>query len=89
MENTNEISITFDSRSCNEGFARVAVAAFCTQLNPTLGRWRSVKTALSEAITNAIIHGYENEVKKIRVDCRTVGRDLYATVSDEGEGSRM
>ena len=47
-----------------------------------------MKTALSEAITNAIIHGYENEVKKIRVDCRTVGRDLYVTVSDEGRGDR-
>ena len=72
MENTNEMSITFDSRSCYEGFARVAVAAFCTQLNPTLEEVADVKTALSEAITNAIIHGYENEVKKIRVDCRTV-----------------
>ena len=60
MENTNEMSITFDSRSCNEGFARVAVAAFCTQLNPTLEEVADVKTALSEAITNAIIHGYEN-----------------------------
>ena len=86
MENTNEMSITFDSRSCNEGFARVAVAAFCTQLNPTLEEVADVKTALSEAITNAIIHGYETEVKKIRVDCRTVGRDLYVTVSDEGRG---
>ena len=86
MENTNEMSITFDSRSCNEGFARVAVAAFCTQLNPTLEEVADVKTALSEAITNAIIHGYENEVKKIRVDCRTVGQDLYVTVSDEGRG---
>lgn len=86
MENTNEMSITFDSRSCNEGFARVAVAAFCTQLNPTLEEVADVKTALSEAITNAIIHGYENQVRKIRVDCKTVGRDLYVTVADQGRG---
>lgn len=86
MENTNEMSITFDSRSCNEGFARVAVAAFCTQLNPTLEEVADVKTALSEAITNAIIHGYDNEVHKIRVDCRTVDRDLYVTVIDHGRG---
>ncbi len=86
MENTNEMSITFDSRSCNEGFARVAVAAFCTQLNPTLEEVADVKTALSEAITNSIIHGYDNQVHKIRVDCKTVGRDLYVTVIDHGKG---
>ena len=86
MENTNEMSITFDSRSCNEGFARVAVAAFCTQLNPTLEEVADVKTALSEAITNAIIHGYDNQVHKIRVDCKTVDRDLYVTVIDHGRG---
>lgn len=80
------MSITFDSRSCNEGFARVAVAAFCTQLNPTLEEVADVKTALSEAITNSIIHGYDNQVRKIRVDCRTVGRDLYVTVIDHGKG---
>ena len=86
MENTNEMSITFDSRSCNEGFARVAVAAFCTQLNPTLEEVADVKTALSEAITNSIIHGYDNQVHKIRVDCKTVDRDLYVTVIDHGKG---
>ena len=60
MENTNEMMLEFDSRSCNEGFARVAVAAFCTQLNPTLEEVADIKTAVSEAITNAVIHGYEN-----------------------------
>lgn len=70
MQSANEMKIEFDSRSCNEGFARVAVAAFCTQLNPTLEEVADLKTAVSEAITNAIIHGYENEIHKIRIDCR-------------------
>ena len=65
MENTNEMTISFDSRTCNEGFIRVAVAAFCTQLNPTLEEVADIKTAVSEAVTNCIIHGYEGEVHKI------------------------
>ena len=86
MENTNEMMIEFDSRSCNEGFARVAVAAFCTQMNPTLEEVADLKTAISEAITNAIIHGYENEIHKIRIECKIVGHDLYVTVIDHGKG---
>ena len=86
MERTNEMSIEFDSRSCNEGFARVSVAAFCTQLNPTLEEAADVKTAVSEAITNAIIHGYENQVHKIRIECKAAGHELYLTVIDKGKG---
>ena len=71
MEQKNEMMITFDSRSSNESFARVAVAAFTTQLNPTLEEVADIKTAVSEAITNAIIHGYDNQVKKIRIRCRS------------------
>ena len=86
MENTNEMMLEFDSRSCNEGFARVAVAAFCTQLNPTLEEVADIKTAVSEAITNAVIHGYENQVRKIRIECRIVGQDLYVTVDRSRKG---
>lgn len=86
MEQKNEMTILFDSRSCNEGFVRVAVAAFCTQLNPTLEEVADIKTAVSEAITNSIIHGYENQVRKIQVDCHTEGRKLYVAVKDEGKG---
>ena len=86
MEQKNEMSITFDSRSCNEGFARVAVAAFCTQLNPTLEEVADIKTAVSEAITNSIIHGYDHKVRKIRIDCCTQNRDLHVWVVDEGKG---
>ena len=82
----NEMKLEFDSRSCNEGFARVAVAAFCTQMNPTLEEVADLKTAISEAITNAIIHGYDNEVHKIRIECKIAGHDLYVTVIDHGKG---
>ena len=58
--NRNEVEIVFDAISCNESFARVAVAAFITHLNPTLEELADIKTAVSEAVTNAIIHGYEN-----------------------------
>ena len=62
MRNTNEMELVFDSKSVNEGFARVAVAAFCTQLNPTLEEVADIKTAVSEAITNSIIHGYITKI---------------------------
>lgn len=86
MENTNEMTLIFDSRSCNESFARVSVAAFCTQLNPTLEEVTDVKTALSEAITNAMIHGYEGEIHKITVACRIQGQCLSVDVIDQGKG---
>ena len=86
MENTNEMKLEFDSRTCNEGFVRVAVAAFCTQLNPTLEEVVDIKTALSEAITNAIIHGYEGEIHKIQVLCRIKDQALSMDVIDQGKG---
>lgn len=70
MSSSNEMKLEFDSRSCNEGFARVAVASFMTQLNPTLEEVADVKTALSEAVTNCVVHGYEGEIQKIIVKCR-------------------
>lgn len=86
MTHENEVELIFDSRSVNEGFARVAVAAFITQLNPTLEEVNDVKTAVSEAVTNAIIHGYEKEVKKIRIRARLAGQTLYIEVEDYGKG---
>lgn len=86
MENTNEMQVTFDSRSSNEAFARVTVAAFMTSLNPTVEEVSDVKTAVSEAVTNAIIHGYENEIHKITIRCRTEGKTLYLEVEDYGRG---
>lgn len=86
MKNTNEMEIVFDSLSANEGFARVAVAAFLTQLNPTLEEVEDVKTAVSEAVTNAIIHGYEKEKGKIRIRCFLKEMIFYIEIADEGQG---
>ena len=62
MHSKNEVELSFDARSVNEGFARMAVAAFITELNPTMDELSDVKTAVSEAVTNAIIHGYDNPI---------------------------
>lgn len=86
MENTNEMQLIFDSRSANESFARVTVAAFMTALNPTVEEVSDVKTAVSEAVTNAIIHGYDNEVHDIYIRCRTEGKTLYLEIEDKGKG---
>lgn len=86
MENTNEMQVIFDSRSSNESFARVTVASFMTALNPTVEEVSDVKTAVSEAVTNAIIHGYESEIHNIYIRCRTKGQTLYLEIKDEGKG---
>ena len=86
MENTNEMTIIFDSYSSNEAFARVAVAAFMTSLNPTVEEVADVKTAVSEAVTNAIIHGYESRIEKITLRCKTCGDTLYIEIEDHGKG---
>ena len=85
-EITNEMKLEFDSRSANEAFARVTVASFMTQLNPTLEEVSDVKTAVSEAVTNAIIHGYENHVNKVRIYAGIEGRTLHLEISDRGVG---
>ena len=86
MGNSNEMTIIFDSRPENEGLARVAAAAFCTQLNPTLEEVADLKTAVSEAVTNCIIHGYQGEVHKIRMKCVRKERTIYLDIEDDGIG---
>lgn len=86
MEHTNEMTLIFDSRPVNEGLARVTAASFLTQLNPTLEEVADVKTAVSEAVTNCIIHGYEGEVHKIRMDLKLAGGDLFVDITDHGTG---
>ena len=86
MEKKNEMRLEFDSRSVNEGFARVAVAAFLAELNPTLDELADIKTAVSEAVTNAIIHGYENEAGKVSLGCRIDGEEIEIVISDTGKG---
>ena len=86
MENANEMTLIFDSRPENEGLARVTVAAFCTQLNPTMEEVADLKTAVSEAVTNCIIHGYKGEVHKIRMNCIRKERTIYVEIEDKGVG---
>ena len=86
MGNSNEMTIIFDSRQENEGLARVTAAAFCTQLNPTLEEVADLKTAVSEAVTNCIIHGYQGEVHKIRMKCVRKERTIYLDIEDDGIG---
>lgn len=82
----NKMRLEFDSRSANEAFARVTVASFMTQLNPTLEEVSDVKTAVSEAVTNAIIHGYEGKLHTITIEASIEGKTLRLAVCDKGVG---
>lgn len=83
----NEMKMEFDAISTNESFARVAVAAFISELDPTLEEISDVKTAVSEAVTNAIIHGYEGiEDGKVHIYCRLEQDVLHVEVKDFGRG---
>lgn len=82
----NEMTLAFDSISENEGFARVAVAAFVTQLNPTLEEVSDIRTAVSEAVTNAIIHGYPEGVHTVVVRALLNEETVELWVTDEGVG---
>ncbi|MBU3158664.1 anti-sigma F factor [Clostridium frigoris] len=82
----NKIKIEFLSKSQNESFARVAIAAFASQLDPTIDEITDVKTAVSEAVTNAIIHGYESEEEMITIEAIINGTELTVIVNDTGKG---
>lgn len=83
----NHACVSFDARSVNESFARMVVMAFVTDMNPTLDELEDVKTAVSEAVTNAIIHGYDGDVdKQVELSCRRKGQTLWVTVVDHGVG---
>ena len=86
MSNTNEMMVVFDSKSQNESFARVAVAVFVAQLDPNMEELSDIKTAVSEAVTNAIIHGYENCEGKVTLSCKIEDNFITIEVSDEGCG---
>ena len=87
MENTNEMKLIFDSSPVNEGLARVTVAAFCTQLNPTLEEVADLKTAVSEAVTNCIIHAYEGKIRKIRDDLQAGRKSTLGGCGGSGSGN--
>lgn len=82
----NEMQLKFLSRSENEVFARNVVAAFALPLNPTLSELSDVKTAVSEAVTNCIVHGYRNAEGWITLKCTIDGERLHIEVSDGGQG---
>lgn len=82
----NEIYLEMEGISENESFARVVVAAFVARLNPTLEQLADIKTAVSEAVTNAIIHGYEGKGGTIKLRCQIEGRRLRLWVCDDGVG---
>src|SRR5574344_914974 len=86
MKNRNEMKLTFDSLSVNEGVARTVVAAFVAELNPTLDEIADIKTAVSEAVTNCIIHGYEDSQGIIKIHCLIQDNTITIEVSDNGKG---
>lgn len=86
MKPINEVTLVFPSKSSNESFARVAAAAIVSQLDPTIEELADVRTAVSEAVTNAIIHGYENEVGEIKMFCKLYPDSVEITIKDEGKG---
>ena len=87
MKKTNEFRLTLDARSVNEGFARVAVSAFAAPLDPTLEELADLKTAVSEAVTNCIVHAYPDRIGPVTL-CVAVypEREVHITVADKGIG---
>jgi len=83
----NEMRLVIDSRSANESFARVAVAAFIAQLDPTVEEISDIKTAVSEAVTNCIVHGYRNGIGSIWIQARIYSDSrVMLRVRDKGAG---
>ena len=82
----NEMKLEFLSKSVNEAFARIAVAAFVAQLDPTIEELADIKTAVSEAVTNCIIHGYEEQYGIIKIVCKLFANSIEIEISDDGKG---
>ena len=82
----NEMKVEFLSKSSNEAFARIAVAAFIAQLDPTLEELADIKTAVSEAVTNSIIHGYDKKQGIVKVFARLKEKEIIIEISDKGKG---
>ena len=82
----NEMRLEFLSKSNNESFARIAVAAFVAQLDPTIDEISDIKTAVSEAVTNCIIHGYEEKEGIVKIECRLFANSIEIEISDNGKG---
>lgn len=86
MNYENKMKLSFNSDSRNEAFARIAVSAFIMQLDPTLSDISDIKTSVSEAVTNAIIHGYDSEEGTVELFCGYVENTVYIEITDKGKG---
>ena len=86
MKIINEMEITFDAISVNEGFARSCVAAFCVQANPTLDEITDIKTVVSEAVTNSVVHAYPQKKGKITIKVQLLEQSVIISVLDKGIG---
>lgn len=82
----NEMKLEFISKSVNESFARISIAAFASQLDPTIEELADIKTAVSEAVTNCIIHGYEDKQGIVKVISRIKENKIIIEISDQGKG---
>lgn len=82
----NEMKLEFLSKSNNEAFARISVAAFASQLDPTIEELADIKTAVSEAVTNSIIHGYEDMEGIVTVSCKIFANTILIEIQDSGKG---
>ncbi len=82
----NEMKLEFISKATNEAFARITVAAFASQLDPTIEELADIKTAVSEAVTNCIIHGYENKQGIIKINAKLKDNQIIIEISDNGKG---
>ena len=92
MENTkenyndNEMRLEFKSKSINESFARITVAAFVSQLDPTIEELSDIKTAVSEAVTNSIIHGYKDSDGTVKINSKIKDNNVLIEIIDNGQG---
>ena len=86
QEKTNKMSLKFISLSENEPFARSCIQAFCLPLNPTISELNDVKTAVSEAVTNCIVHAYPDRAGIVSVEAETAGNRIHIKITDEGNG---
>ena len=82
----NEMKLEFLNKGANEAFARITVAAFASQLDPTIEELADIKTAVSEAVTNCIIHAYENRQGIIKINSQLKGNEIIIQISDNGKG---
>lgn len=88
MENVyeNKMKLEFLSKSSNEAFARITVASFAAQLDPSIEEISDIKTAVSEAVTNSIIHGYDNKIGVIHIECTLFANSIEIIITDDGKG---